>query len=42
MEIPREFKLLAVFAASLLIIRALVLALDAGAEALERRNLYEQ
>jgi hypothetical protein len=41
MEIPREFKLLAVFAAGLLIIRALVLALDAGAEALERRGLYE-
>jgi hypothetical protein len=41
MEIPREFKLLAVFAAGLVIIRALVLALDAGAEALERRGLYE-
>jgi hypothetical protein len=40
MEIPREFKLLAVFAAGLLVIRAFVLALDAAAEALERRDLY--
>lgn len=40
MDIPREFKLLAVFAAGLLVIRAVVLALDAAAEALERRDLY--
>jgi hypothetical protein len=40
MEIPREFKLLAVFAAGLLLIRAFVLALDAAAEALEQRDLY--
>jgi hypothetical protein len=40
MEIPREFKLFAVFAAGLLVIRAFVLALDAAAEALERRDLY--
>jgi hypothetical protein len=40
MEIPREFKLLAVFAAGLLVIRAFVLALDAAAEAFEQRDLY--
>jgi hypothetical protein len=42
MEISREFKLLAVFAAGLLVIRAFVLALDAAAEALEQRDLYRQ
>lgn len=40
MSIPREFKLLAMFAAGLLIIRAFILALDAAAEALEQRGLY--
>lgn len=40
MSIPREFKLLALFAAGLVVIRAFVLALDAAAEALEQRGLY--
>lgn len=40
MSIPREYKLLAFFGAGLLVIRAFILALDAAAEALERRGLY--
>lgn len=40
MSIPREFKMLVMFAAGLVAIRAIVLALDAAAEALEQRDLY--
>jgi hypothetical protein len=40
MNIPREYRLIGYLAAGLLAARLVVLAMDAIAEALERRALY--
>jgi len=40
MQLPRELRIAGIFAAGLIAARIMILALDAIAEAVERRGLY--